>query len=76
MCKYFPYSLGTCRDILHWLESRSLGHVLLNKNTRLFFCMFLLRYKEYILTNILGEWTTSNKGLVKVSPSLNQTYLI
>ena len=31
MCKYFSYSLGNCKDILHWLESRSLGHVLLNK---------------------------------------------
>ena len=31
--------------------------------------MFLPRYKEYILTQILGEWTSNNKGQVKVSPN-------
>ena len=37
--------------------------------------MFLLRYKEYIFTNILEEWSvSSDKGLVKISPSLNQTW--
>ena len=25
--------------------------------------MFLLRYKEYILNNILEEWTSSSEGL-------------
>ena len=33
--------------------------------------MFLLRYKEYILDNILEEWTSSSEGLN--SPTLKPT---
>ena len=36
--------------------------------------MFPLRYKEYILNNILGEWTSSDEGLVEISSSLNPTW--
>ena len=38
--------------------------------------MFLPRYKEYISTQILVEWTFNNKGQVKVYPNTKVGFFV